>query len=47
MIANGTSDTLGWTRKRFAKARKALIGSYVREVRPPSSGYGPAWYQWT
>jgi Bifunctional DNA primase/polymerase, N-terminal len=48
LIANALAETLGWWRLRFAKARKLLIElGYVREVRPPSSGYGPALYRWT
>jgi Bifunctional DNA primase/polymerase, N-terminal/Primase C terminal 1 (PriCT-1) len=47
MVANGMAKTLGWDRERFAKVRKVLIEiGYVREVRSPSSGYGPALYRW-
>ena len=47
MIANGLAETLGWPRKRLAEARRLLLRlRYARQVRAPSSGYGPALFRW-
>jgi hypothetical protein len=47
MIANGMAEDWAWRRHRFAAARQRLLDlGYIREVRPASSGYGPAQHRW-
>jgi hypothetical protein len=48
MVANGLADTLGWTRKRLAKARGRLIElEHIAKIneRSPSPG-NPGRYRW-
>jgi hypothetical protein len=46
MVANGLAKQFGWTRKRFAAARRRLEGTYIKEVRWPTTFKGPALYRW-
>lgn len=50
IVANDMAKTMPdgeWPRKRFAKARQALIdGGILRETRPASTYHGPATYAW-
>jgi Bifunctional DNA primase/polymerase, N-terminal len=46
MVANGLSEDFGWTRKRLASAREALIElGYIARIKPAWSG-SPATYVW-
>jgi hypothetical protein len=45
-VANAMAESLGWTRKRFAAARKFLEGGWIEMVRRPTSATGPALYRW-
>jgi hypothetical protein len=46
MVANGLAETFGWTRKRFARARRRLECSHLVLVRPASVRNGAAQYRW-
>jgi bifunctional DNA primase/polymerase-like protein/primase-like protein len=46
IVANGLADTFGWTRKRFAGARRRLEYSHLEMVRRPGKCNGPALYRW-
>jgi hypothetical protein len=46
IAANGLAETFGWTRKRLARARKRLEGTYLRMVKSPNTSTGPALYRW-
>jgi hypothetical protein len=45
-VANGLAATLGWTPKRFAKARAVLEDSRLETFRRYSLKNGPALYRW-
>lgn len=48
LVANAMAETMGWSRKRFAAARKVLIDAgYIHEVRAASTWTGAAIYAWS
>jgi hypothetical protein len=46
IAANGLADSLGWTTKRLARARRSLENSHLEMVRRPTTYHGPAKYRW-
>jgi hypothetical protein len=46
IAANGLAETFGWTRKRFARARRRLETTHLVLVRSASVHNGAALYRW-